>query len=63
MHFFLTLGLQKSDLEAMVSYDINTSSLANASSSMGGFEFSISYAWDVVKEKQEVKQKICPKYL
>ena len=61
--FFVTLGMQKANLEAIISYDINTSSLANASNSMGGFEFSISYGWSIVKETKEVKQKICPKYL
>ena len=61
--FFVTLGMQKANLEAIISYDINVSTLANASNSMGGFEFSISYGWNIIKEKKEVKQKICPKYL
>ena len=61
--FFVTLGMQKENIEAIISYDINTSTLANASNSMGGFEFSISYAWSIVKETKEVKRKICPKYL
>jgi len=61
--FFVTLGMQKANLEAIISYDINTSTLTNASNSMGGFEFSISYGWSIVKETKEAKQKICPKYL
>ncbi len=61
--FFITLGMQKANLEAIISYDINTSTLANASNFMGGAEFSISYGWSIIKEKKEVKQKICPKYL
>jgi hypothetical protein len=61
--FFITLGMQKENLEAIISYDINTSTLANASNSMGGVEFSISYGWSIVKETKEVKEKICPKYL
>lgn len=61
--FFVTLGIKKANLEAMISYDINTSTLSNASNYMGGFEFSISYAWSAIKEKQVEQQKICPKYL
>lgn len=61
--FFLTLGMQKENLEVMISYDINTSTLANASNLMGGFEFSISYDWSIIKDKKEEVQKICPKYL
>ena len=61
--FFVTLGVKKGDLEAIISYDINTSALSTASNYMGGFEFSISYAWSAVKEKQVEQKKICPKYL
>lgn len=61
--FFLTLGLQKSDLEAIASYDINTSSLTNASNARGGVEFSIKYSWDIIKEPKKEEQPICPKYL
>ena len=60
---FFTLGLQKLNLEAVISYDINTSSLSNASNYMGGVEFSISYAWDIVKQSKKTKEKNCPKYL
>ena len=61
--FFVTLGMQKENLEAIVSYDINTSSLTNASNSIGGVEFSISYGWSIIKKTKKSKQKICPKYL
>ena len=61
--FFITLGMKKENLEAIISYDINTSTLANASGFMGGFEFSISYGWSVFKENKEKKQEVCPKYL
>jgi len=60
---FLTLGVQKGNIEAMLSYDINTSTLVKASNAMGSFEFSISYGWSRIKEKKEAKQRICPKYL
>ena len=59
----MTIGIQKASLEATISYDINTSSLANASNSRGGVEVSLIYAWSIVKETKEVKQKVCPKYL
>ena len=60
---FVLFGLQKENLEVLVSYDINTSSLSNASNNMGGFEFSVNYGWSIVKEQEEIEQKICPKYL
>lgn len=62
----VTLGFQTLNLEAIISYDINTSSLANASNSMGGLEFSVTYAWNIIKEKKEKKElkaKQCPSYL
>jgi len=61
--FFVTFGIKKGNLDAMISYDINTSSLSNASNYMGSFEFSISYAWSTIKEKKVEQHKICPKYL
>jgi type IX secretion system PorP/SprF family membrane protein len=60
---FVSFGLQKENLEVLVSYDINTSSLSNASNNMGGFEFSVNYGWSIIKEQEEIEQKICPKYL
>ena len=61
--FFMTFGIKKGNFETIISYDINTSSLANASKNMGGFEFSVFYGWSIVKEKKEIKEKICPQYL
>ena len=61
---FATLGMQKSNFDVMVSYDMNTSTLASASNYMGAFEFSISYSWSVVRDNKELKNNIvCPKYL
>tara|TARA_B100001250_G_scaffold66268_1_gene52717 strand:+ start:16174 stop:17115 length:942 start_codon:yes stop_codon:yes gene_type:complete len=60
---FLTLGIEKENLELIVSYDINTSSLNQASNYMGAFEFSICYGWQIIKEKSKIIQKICPQYL
>jgi hypothetical protein len=60
---FVSFGLQKENLEVLVSYDINTSSLSNASNNMGGFEFSVNYGWSIIKGQEEVEQKVCPKYL
>ena len=59
----VSFGLQKENLEVNISYDINTSTLANASNNIGGFEFSVSYGWSIMKEKKEFEQKFCPKYL
>lgn len=61
--FFMTFGVDADDFEAIISYDLNTSSLAKASRNMGGLEFSIAYRWNILKETEEVKEKICPKYL
>ena len=60
---FVSFGLKKEDFEVLISYDINTSSFSRASNSMGGFEFSVNYGWNVIKQHEEIKQKICPKYL
>jgi hypothetical protein len=46
-----------------VSYDVNTSSLTNASNNKGGFEFALVYQWKVKKKIKIVEQEICPKYL
>ena len=61
--FFLTIGVQKAKVEAIISYDINTSTLANASNFLGGVEFSISYGWSVFKQSKDIKNRICPIYL
>ena len=46
-----------------MSYDVNTSSLSEASRYLGGFEFSIRYSWSVIKQEQQFEEIICPKYL
>ena len=56
-------GLLKDNIEANITYDINTSDLVTASKNKGGFEFSIIYMWKKKDRKVEVKEKICPKYL
>lgn len=61
--FFLTLGIEKENLELIVSYDVNTSSLNQASNYMGALEFSICYGWQIIKEKGNITQKVCPQYL
>lgn len=61
--FFITLGMEKERLQAIVSYDINISSLSAASSYRGGVEISINYGWNAGRENKKVKQKVCPKYL
>lgn len=60
---FLKLGVEKENLELVVSYDINTSSLNEASNYMGAFEFSIRYGWQITKQKRTINQKNCPQYL
>ena len=57
------IGIKIDNFEAMISYDINTSSLVNASDYKGGFEFSIVYKWGVNKSEKSIKKGICPKYL
>ena len=59
----LGCGLLKDNIEANITYDINTSDLVTASNNKGGFEFSIIYIWKKKDRKIEVKEKICPKYL
>ena len=60
---FLKIGIEKENLELLVSYDINTSSLSEASNYMGAFEFSIRYGWEIIKETRKINPEICPKYL
>ena len=56
-------GAEIEGLSCVVSYDINTSSLTNASNNKGGFEFALVYQWKSKKKKKIVEQEICPKYL
>ena len=60
---FFTLGIQKDNLQAVISYDINTSSLVNASNSQGGFEIALTYGWNITKETIKDNLLFCPKYL
>jgi len=59
----LYFGAEIEGLSCVVSYDINTSSLTNASNNKGGFEFALVYQWMSKKKKKIVENKICPKYL
>ena len=59
----LYFGAEIEGLSCVVSYDVNTSSLTNASNNKGGFEFALVYQWKSKKKKKIVEQKICPKYL
>tara|TARA_B110000438_G_scaffold56278_1_gene56432 strand:- start:789 stop:1739 length:951 start_codon:yes stop_codon:yes gene_type:complete len=59
----LYFGAEIEGLSCVVSYDVNTSNLANASNNKGGFEFSVIYQWDASKKNKNIEQEICPKYL
>ena len=57
------VGLINKNIKFEASYDVNTSSLRNASNSVGAVEFSISYGWNKNKKNNKEEQIICPKYL
>jgi len=59
----LYFGTEIEGLSCVVSYDVNTSNLVNASNNKGGFEFSVVYQWKVLKKEKSIKQEQCPKYL
>ncbi|MBT3612031.1 MAG: PorP/SprF family type IX secretion system membrane protein [Flavobacteriales bacterium] len=59
----LYFGAEIEGLSCVVSYDVNTSSLTNASNNKGGFEFVLVYQWKSAKKIKIVEQEICPKYL
>jgi type IX secretion system PorP/SprF family membrane protein len=59
----LYFGAEIEGLSCVVSYDINISSLTNASNNKGGFEFALTYQWKSKKKKKFIEQEICPKYL
>ena len=61
--FILYFGAEIERLSCVVSYDVNTSSLMNASNNRGGFEFALVYQWNSKKSKKIVEQEICPRYL
>lgn len=50
-------------LSALILYDINISTLSNASDFKGGFEFVLIYQWGVKKKEKQETEKICPKYI
>ena len=59
----LCFGAEIEGFSCIVSYDINTSSLTNASNNKGGFEFSLVYQWKIKKKKKIIEDEVCPKYL
>ena len=59
----LYFGAEIDGLSCILSYDVNTSSLNNASNNKGGFEFALVYQWKSKKKIKIVEQEICPKYL
>ena len=61
--FFVNLGIIKDNLELLLSYDVNTSSLYTASNRVGAFEFSITYGWNKKKLLDPEKNVVCPKYI
>jgi len=56
-------GAEIDNFDCLISYDINTSSLSEATNNKGGFEFSLVYVWDIKQKEKTVKPKQCPKYL
>lgn len=61
--FFVTLGMQKDNIDVLFSYDVNTSTLSNASNAYGAFEFSVTYGWSIFNEINAPTNIICPRYL
>ena len=58
-------GMEKNNIQANISYDINTSDLTTASNYRSGFEFSVIYLWKKKKKEKKIeyKEEKCPKYL
>ena len=58
-------GMEKNNIQANISYDINTSDLTTASNYRSGFEFSVIYVWEMKKKERKIeyKEEKCPKYL
>ena len=56
-------GMGKDNIQANISYDINTSDLTQASKYRSGFEFSVIYVWKKKDKKIEIIEQKCPKYL
>ena len=61
--FILYFGAEINYLSCVVSYDVNTSSLTNASNNKGGFEFALVYHWKSKKKIKIVEKETCPRYL
>ena len=59
----LAIGLKNKNIKFEASYDINTSTLRNASSTIGALEFSLVYEWNKKIKNNNDKEIICPKYL
>ncbi len=57
------IGFKIDNFDIMISYDVNTSSLINASDYKGGFEFAIIYNWSIEKNSKNQEKLVCPKYL
>ena len=58
-------GMEKNNIQANISYDINTSDLTTASNYRSGFEFSVIYIWKNKKKERKIEEteEKCPKYL
>ena len=58
-------GMEKNNIQANISYDINTSDLTTASNYRSGFEFSVIYIWKNKKKEKKIEEteEKCPKYL
>ena len=61
--FFVNLGIIKDNLELLLSYDVNTSSLYAASNRVGAFEFSITYGWNKKKLLDPKKNSLSKIYI
>ena len=56
-------GAKIDNLDCLISYDFNTSSLSEATNNKGGFEFVFVYVWDIKQKEKIIQSKQCPKYL
>lgn len=60
--FPVLLGIDVEDLRVALAYDINTSSLNTATSSVGGFELAASYIIKVYKKPNVPAAILCPEF-
>ncbi len=58
----ILLGIDVGDLKVALAYDINTSSLSAATSSVGGFEIAASYIIKIFKEPDVTPAILCPEF-